>query len=114
MDTVIGERGITLSGGQRQRISIARALLRNPQILILDEATSSLDTESEILVQNAINNLIKNRTVFVVAHRLSTIKHADSIIVLEEGKAIESGTHNELIALNQRYKYFFDIQFSPK
>lgn len=111
MDTVIGERGVTLSGGQRQRLSIARALLRNPQILILDEATSALDTESEKLVQHAINNLIKNRTVFVVAHRLSTIQNADTIIVLEDGKIIEQGGHEELLALNKRYKYFYDIQF---
>lgn len=112
MDTVIGEQGAMLSGGQRQRLSIARALLRNPQILILDEATSALDTESERLVQLAIDNLISNRTTFVVAHRLSTIKHADTIVVLEGGKIIEQGSHEELLALNKRYKYFYDIQFS--
>lgn len=112
LETVIGERGVTLSGGQRQRLSIARALLRNPPVLILDEATSALDTESERLVQAAINNLIKNRTALVVAHRLSTIRHADSIIVLENGEIVECGSHDELLSLNKRYKYFHDIQFA--
>lgn len=113
LETIIGERGVTLSGGQRQRLSIARALLRNPPVLILDEATSALDTESERLVQAAINNLIENRTALVVAHRLSTIRHADLIIVLEGGKIVEMGSHDELLALNKRYKYFHDIQFAP-
>lgn len=112
-DTVIGERGVTLSGGQRQRLSIARALLRNPPVLILDEATSALDTESERLVQAAINNLIENRTSLVVAHRLSTISHADMIIVLENGEIVEMGSHEDLLTLNRRYKYFHDIQFAP-
>jgi subfamily B ATP-binding cassette protein MsbA len=112
LNTVIGERGVMLSGGQRQRLSIARALLLNPPVLILDEATSSLDTESERLVQAAINNVMENRTVLVVAHRLSTIHHADQILVLDRGKIVERGTHEELLALNSRYKYFHDIQFA--
>jgi len=113
-DTIIGEQGTMLSGGQRQRLSIARALLRNPPILILDEATSALDTESELLVQNAINNLIVNRTAIIVAHRLSTIRHADTILVLEHGRIVEQGSHAELLALGKRYKYFYDIQFAAE
>ena len=112
LDTVIGERGVLLSGGQRQRLAIARALLRNPPVLILDEATSSLDTESERLVQEAINRLMENRTVLVVAHRLSTIRHADLILVLENGSIVERGSHEELLRLDNRYKYFYDIQFA--
>lgn len=112
LDTIIGERGVMLSGGQRQRLSIARALLKNPAILILDEATSALDTESERLVQSAINNLMENRTALVVAHRLSTIARSDHILVLENGRITEQGTHDELVTLNKRYKYLHDIQFS--
>ncbi|MDH5541613.1 MAG: lipid A export permease/ATP-binding protein MsbA [Nitrospinota bacterium] len=111
-DTVIGERGSRLSGGQRQRISIARALMKDPAILILDEATSALDTESEIEVQKALNNLIKNRTTFVIAHRLSTILHADRIIVLDKGEIVQEGTHESLINVDGPYKKVFELQIS--
>ncbi|MCP9612328.1 ABC transporter ATP-binding protein [Coprobacter tertius] len=109
-DTNIGDRGCRLSGGQRQRISIARAILKNPAILILDEATSALDTESERLVQEALENLMKNRTTIVIAHRLSTIKDANKIYVMHEGEIVEEGTHDELIALNRYYKRLVDMQ----
>lgn len=108
--TNIGDRGGKLSGGQRQRISIARAVLKNPPILILDEATSALDTESERLVQDALNKLMKNRTSVVIAHRLSTIQHADEIIVMQKGQLIERGTHNELLQRNGAYKKLHDLQ----
>ncbi|RLA91812.1 MAG: ABC transporter permease, partial [Deltaproteobacteria bacterium] len=110
-NTIIGEAGIKLSGGERQRISIARALLKDAPILILDEATSSLDTESEKEVQIALNNLMKNRTSIVIAHRLSTIRNADKIIVIENGKIVEKGTHEELLALKGYYKKLYDLQF---
>ena len=109
-ETNIGDRGCKLSGGQRQRISIARAILKNPPILILDEATSALDTERERLVQEALDRLMKNRTTIVIAHRLSTIKNADMICVMHEGKIVERGTHDELIALNKFYKRLVDMQ----
>jgi subfamily B ATP-binding cassette protein MsbA len=110
-DTVVGERGIKLSGGQRQRVSIARAILASPRILILDEATSSLDSESEQMIQDGLRNLRAGRTTFVIAHRLSTIRSADQILVLEEGQVVERGTHTELLALNGRYRYLHDKQY---
>ena len=110
-DTNIGERGITLSGGQRQRLAIARAILKNPPLLILDEATSALDTESELLVQQAIERLMKNRTSFVIAHRLSTILNADRIIVLDKGKIVQLGKHDELVNVPGLYKKLYNMQF---
>jgi len=110
-DTMIGERGLRLSGGERQRIAIARALLKNAPILILDEATSALDTESEALVQGALQNLISGRTVFVIAHRLTTVRHADRIVVLEGGKITDSGTHEDLLTRLGTYRKLYELQF---
>lgn len=113
-DTVIGERGTFLSGGQRQRLAIARALLTNAPVLVLDEATSALDAESEQLVQRAINNLIRDRTTIVIAHRLSTVRRADSIMVMEAGQIIEQGTHAELLARGGRYQRLYEMQFADE
>jgi len=110
-DTVVGERGVKLSGGQRQRVAIARAILADPRILILDEATSSLDSESEALIRDGLRSLRRGRTTFVIAHRLSTIESADQILVMEEGRIIERGTHTELLAVNGRYRQLYDKQY---
>ena len=110
LDTLIGERGIKLSGGQRQRVAIARALLANPRVLILDEATSNLDTESEMFIQESLSHLMEGRTTFVIAHRLSTIRRADQILVIEEGKIAEQGTHDELIKKEGRYYQLYTYQ----
>jgi subfamily B ATP-binding cassette protein MsbA len=110
LDTVIGERGVKLSGGQRQRIAIARAILADPRILILDEATSNLDTESESYIQQSLSNLMKGRTTFVIAHRLSTIRLADQILVIEQGAIAERGKHEELIQKKGRYFELYTYQ----
>jgi ATP-binding cassette subfamily B protein/subfamily B ATP-binding cassette protein MsbA len=109
-DTLIGERGVKLSGGQRQRIAIARAVLKDAPILILDEATSSVDTETELLIQQSLEQLMKGKTVIVIAHRLSTIRNADMIVVLEGSRIVESGTHKELMKNNGLYRKLIDVQ----
>ena len=110
LDTVIGERGVKLSGGQRQRISIARALLADPKVIILDEATSNLDTESETYIQQSLGLLMENRTTFVIAHRLSTIQKADQILVIEDGHIVEQGKHAELLEKQGRYHQLYTYQ----
>jgi subfamily B ATP-binding cassette protein MsbA len=109
--TVVGERGVKLSGGERQRLAIARAILKDPPILILDEATSALDSESERVVQLALSNLMKNRTTLVIAHRLSTIQKADRIVVMTRGRIVESGTHEQLLERNGTYRRLHSMQF---
>jgi subfamily B ATP-binding cassette protein MsbA len=113
-DTIVGERGIFLSGGQRQRLAIARAILVNAPVLILDEATSALDAESERLVQRAIGNLVRDRTTIVIAHRLSTVRRADVIVVMEAGRIIELGTHAELLAQGGQYRKLYELQFADE
>jgi subfamily B ATP-binding cassette protein MsbA len=113
-DTIVGERGVKLSGGQRQRVAIARAVLADPRILILDEATSSLDSESEALIRDGLRSLRRGRTTFVIAHRLSTIESADQILVLESGEIVERGTHGQLIALGGRYRQLYEKQYGAE
>ena len=110
-DTIVGERGIKLSGGQRQRVAIARALLKNPSILLLDEATSSLDNESEQLVQEALSRLMQDRTTLIIAHRLSTVRVANRIVVLDKGRIIELGSHKDLMAQRGLYAKLYEMQF---
>jgi subfamily B ATP-binding cassette protein MsbA len=114
LDTRVGDRGVLLSGGQRQRIAIGRALLKNAPILILDEATSALDTKSERHIQEGLTELMKNRTTFVIAHRLSTVEKADQIIVLDSGRIVESGTHAELLQADGQYAVLYRMQFSDE
>jgi subfamily B ATP-binding cassette protein MsbA len=111
-DTIVGERGVFLSGGQRQRIAIARAVLKDAPVLILDEATSALDAESERLVKRALANLISNRTTVVIAHRLSTVRRAEKIVVMENGSIVETGTHEELLTLGGKYRRLYELQFA--
>ena len=109
-ETIVGERGVTLSGGQRQRVAIARALLMNPRILILDDSLSSVDTQTEKLIQAALDKLMEGRTTFVIAHRLSTVRRADLILVMDKGRIVERGTHDELLKVNGLYKEIHDLQ----
>jgi ABC-type multidrug transport system fused ATPase/permease subunit len=113
-DTIVGERGVKLSGGQRQRVAIARAVLADPRILILDEATSSLDSESEALIRDGLRSLRRGRTTYVIAHRLSTIESADQILVLENGEIVERGTHRQLIAVGGRYRQLYEKQYGAE
>ena len=110
-DTIIGERGVRLSGGERQRIAIARALMKDPPILVLDEATSALDTAAEREVQKALDSVVKDRTTFAIAHRLSTITHADKIVVIKQGRIVEQGSHNQLMQKDGEYKRLYEMQF---
>lgn len=111
-DTFVGERGVRLSGGEKQRVSIARAILSDPRILILDEATSSVDTETEVLIQGALDRLMEGRTTFAIAHRLSTVRKADQLYVINEGNVAERGTHSELFAMGGLYSRLCDLQFA--
>ncbi|HEX9090759.1 MAG TPA: ATP-binding cassette domain-containing protein, partial [Anaerolineales bacterium] len=113
-DTVVGERGVTLSGGQRQRVAIARALLLNPRILILDDSTSSVDTQTELQIQRALVNLMRGRTTFVIAHRVSTVHRADVILVMDDGQIVEKGTHAELLAKGGLYREIYQLQLSDQ
>ncbi len=113
-DTVVGERGITLSGGQRQRIAIARALLMDPRILILDDSTSSVDTETEQKIQRALDNLMAGRTTFIIAQRLASVRRADKILVLDQGRIVEQGTHQVLLRESGLYREIYDLQLKPQ
>jgi len=109
-DTLVGEKGVTLSGGQKQRVTIARTLLKNPRILILDDSTSSVDTQTEAEIRKALNNLMENRTTFIIAHRIQSVMNADTIVVLDKGEIVEIGKHEELVSGNGMYRKIYDIQ----